>query len=53
MNVRYVFRMSKWPHTIPADLKASLEDIEGHRYTVSTQDRWGSIRDWLVKHGIG
>lgn len=44
--------MPTWPQTIPHDLKAKLEALEGFRNPPSNQDRWGAIREWLVAHGV-
>lgn len=37
---------------IPEDLKRMLDDSDTFRDTPGQQDRWGVIRDWLVKHGV-
>lgn len=44
--------MADWPHTIPHDLKAKLETLDGFRNPPGNQDRWGAIREWLVVHGV-
>ena len=44
--------MTDWPHTIPHDLAEALAELDRMRFHASDADRWGVIRDWLVKHGI-
>ena len=44
--------MTKWPHTIPFDLKLKLEELAGRRYSESNQDRWAAIKEWLEKHSV-
>jgi hypothetical protein len=44
--------MNKWPHTLPHDLAVALANLDRMRFTPSDADRWGVIRDWLVKHDV-
>ena len=44
--------MNNWPHTIPVDLAKALADLDEMRFQASDADRWGVIRDWLVKHDV-
>ncbi|EBA08678.1 hypothetical protein [Sagittula stellata] len=41
-----------WPQTIPADLRRDLDTLETMRDPQTSQDRWGFIRVWLIRHGI-
>ena len=43
--------MPDWPQQIPPDLARALAELDLRRDPPSDQDRWGEIRDWLVKHG--
>lgn len=44
--------MNNWPQQIPPDLARALADLDLRRDPPGDQDRWGEIRDWLVKHGV-
>ena len=41
-----------WPQTIPADLRRDLDMLETLRGPRTSQDRWGAIREWLIRHGV-
>lgn len=44
--------MGDWPHSIPYDLEKALEELDRLRFSATDQDRWGAIREWLVKHSV-
>ncbi|WP_170746512.1 hypothetical protein [Ruegeria lacuscaerulensis] len=44
--------MTKWPRTIPYDLRCKLEGLREYRSAPSLQDDWGAIFEWLHKHDI-
>lgn len=44
--------MPNWPNRIPADLAHALAELDRRRDPPGDQDRWGEIRDWLIKHGV-
>jgi hypothetical protein len=44
--------MNIWPHSIPHDLATALAQLDRMRFVPSDADRWGVIREWLVKHDV-
>jgi hypothetical protein len=44
--------MNDWPHSLPHDLAKALAELDCRRCLPSDADRWGVIRDWLVKHSV-
>ena len=44
--------MTKWPGTIPHDLRTALAEIDGFRAPVADADRWAVIKEWLEKHEV-
>jgi hypothetical protein len=45
------FSPMSWPHSVPPDLRRSLEAVLGQR-SHGAAELWGEVRDWLEAHGV-